>query len=53
MPQCGDVREAKQTSLWCNDLCVCAECVCVCVTIRGQVCVCMYMKRFVAVRALT
>lgn len=47
MPQCGHVREAKQSSLW-HDGLVCVRllvvCVCVCVTIGGQarVCVCIY-----------
>lgn len=44
MPQCGDVQEAKQTSLWCHDLCECGECVRVCVCLpvcevrRGRSC---------------
>lgn len=58
MPQCGHVREAKQTSLWCNELvvCVCVLVECMCATIRVQACVRMKHKVLLwlqPVRALT
>lgn len=46
MPQCGDVREAKQTSLWCDDWCVCGACVlCVCMDVYIRALTCCRVTR--------